>query len=181
MPESMERISTVLATSPRRWLDLAVTVPEDVLERPARTGDWSAVDCLRHLLQADRHIFPGRLEQFLAGDEELAVVDPASIPPAEERTARELAEAFARAREENLGKMAVLSSEDLERTSRSRRLGPVSLADLVHQWALHDLEHMVQAERAVLQAFVVQSGPLRQFYRALDLEAEPEEPPARGA
>ena len=177
MPESMDRISSVLATSPRRWLDLAVTVPEEVLERPAVAGEWSAVDCLRHLLQADRHVFPRRVEQFLAGDEELGVVDPSTFPPMEERTVRELAEAFARVREENLGMLAALSPGDLERTSRSRRFGPLTLGDAVNQWALHDLEHLLQGERALLQGFVVQSGPLRAFYRALDMEAGPVEAP----
>lgn len=175
MPESIDRVSSVLATSSRRWLDLAATVPEDILVRPATPGEWSAVDCLRHLLQADRHVFPGRVQQFLAGDEELAVPAPASFPPAVEQTARELAEAFARVREENLGMLAALRPGDLERTARSRRLGPITLGDSVHQWALHDLDHLVQAERALLQAFVAGSGTLRSFYRALDLEAGPVE------
>jgi DinB superfamily len=178
MPESLDRISSVLATSPRRWLDLAASLPEDLLERPAMAGEWSAVDCLRHLLQADRHVFPGRVEQFLAGHEELGVVDPATFPPVEERTAPELAEAFARVREDNLGMLAALSPGDLERTSRSRRFGPITLGDAVHQWALHDLEHLIQAERALLQSFVVQSGSLRALYRALDMEAGTVEAPS---
>jgi uncharacterized damage-inducible protein DinB len=175
MPEPMDRIASVLATSSRRWLDLASTVPEDELERPAMAGEWSVVDCLRHLLQADRHIFPRRLEQFLAGDEELGVVDPSTFPPMEERTPRDLAEAFVRVREENLRKLGALTPGDIGRTSRSRRLGLVTLGDMLCQWALHDLEHLLQGERALLQAFVVQSGPLRPFYRALDMEAGPAE------
>jgi uncharacterized damage-inducible protein DinB len=175
MPESVDRIVSVLATSPRRWLDLASTVPGDVLERPAMAGEWSVVDCMRHLLQADRHIFPRRIEQFLAGDEDLGVVDPSAFPAIEERTARELAEAFVRVREENLATLAALTSGDIARTSRSRRLGLVTLGDVLCQWALHDLEHLLQGERALLQAFVVQSGSLRPFYRALDMEAGPPE------
>src|SRR5215472_13153454 len=106
MSESTEKISAVLATTAQRWLDLTERVPDELLERPAVAGEWSTVDCLRHLLQADRHVFPGRVRQFLAGDEELSPVDPAAIPPITERTPRELAEAFAHARQENLALVA---------------------------------------------------------------------------
>jgi DinB superfamily len=85
--ETVERISALIATTARRWLDLAAAVPDRALERPAATGEWSAVDCLRHLLQAERHVFPGRLEQFLAGSEVLCPVDPSAIPPTPETTA----------------------------------------------------------------------------------------------
>lgn len=170
MSQSLERCTSVLAATARRWLDLAATVPVELLERPAAAGEWSAVDCLRHLLQADRHVFPSRVGQFLAGDEELSVVDPATFPPTPERTAREMAESFARVREENLGVLASLRPEDLERTSRSRRFGPLTLGVVLQQWALHDLEHVIQAERALLQGLLVDSGPLRAIYAALDQE-----------
>jgi hypothetical protein len=170
MSESLESFSSLLGATPRRWLELTATVPAELLERPAAAGEWSAVDCLRHLLQADRHVFPSRVRQFLAGDEELSVVDPSAIPPMPERTAREMAEALARTREENLGLLASLRPEDLERTSRSRRFGPVPLDLILRQWALHDLEHVIQAERALFQGLLVDSGPLRAFYAALDQE-----------
>jgi hypothetical protein len=167
----MDRVSSVLAATARRWLDLTASVTGDLIERPAAAGEWSAVDCLRHLLEAERHVFPGRVRQFLAGVEDLGVANPSAIPPTPERTARELAEAFARVREENVGLIATLRPEDLERTATSRRLGPITLGDLLHQWAVHDLEHLVQAERALLQAFLVESGPVRAAYAHLDLEA----------
>ena len=170
MTESLESFSSVLGATARRWLDLTATMPGELLERPAAAGEWSAVECLRHLLQADRHVFPSRVRQFLAGDEELSVVDPSAIPPMAERTAREMAEAFARTREVNLGLLASLGPEDLERTSRSRRFGPVALGMVLRQWAMHDLEHLVQAERALFKGLLVDSGPLRAFYAALDQE-----------
>jgi hypothetical protein len=170
MSESLESFSSVLGATAQRWLDLTATVPGELLERPAVAGEWSAVDCLRHLLQADRNVFASRIRQFLAGDEELSVLDPSAIPPMPEQTAREMAEAFARTREENLGLLAPLRPEDLERTSRSRRFGPLSLGLFLRQWALHDLEHLIQAERALFQGLLVDSGPLRAFYTALDYE-----------
>jgi len=177
MAESVDRISSLLAGTARRWLDLAAAVPDDLLERPAVAGEWSAVDCLRHTLQADRHIFPSRVEQFLAGDQELGRIDPSTIPPAAERTAREMADAFVRTREENMRLVAGLRPEDLERTARSPRLGEVTLGTLLPQWALHDLEHLMQAERALFQGLLVESGPqLRAVYAAHDMEAQVQAP-----
>jgi hypothetical protein len=166
-----------MAATARRWLDLTALLPGDLLERPAVAGEWSAVDCLRHLVQTERHVFPARVRQFLAGDEELRPVDPATILPVQERTARELAQAFARMREKNLGLVAGLRPQDLELTATSRRLGPVTLGLVLKQWALHDLEHLVQAERALFQGLLVESGPLRAIYAAMDLEATPVEAP----
>jgi hypothetical protein len=167
----MDRISSVMATTARRWLDLAATVPDNVLERPAVAGEWSVVDCLRHLLNVERNVFPTQVARFMAGVEELGPLDQAAFPPVEERTARELAEAFARKREENLAMLAALSPEDLERTARSPEHGPVVLGDVVQVWALHDLEHVIQVDRTLQQAFVAGSGRLRPLYRALDMEA----------
>jgi hypothetical protein len=171
MAESVDRISSLMAGTARRWLDLVAAVPDDLLERPAAAGEWSVVDCLRHTMEAERHVFPARVQQFLAGEAELPPFDPAALPAATERTASEMAAAFAGAREENMRLIAGLRPEDLERTSRSRRLGPITLAMLLRQWALHDLEHLMQAERALFQGVLVESGaPLRTAYAALDLE-----------
>jgi hypothetical protein len=37
----------------------------------------------------------------------------------------------------------------------------VTLGELIHQWAGHDLMHTVQGERAILQPFIAGSGPWR--------------------
>ena len=171
MSDAVDRVSAVLATTARRWRDLTETVPEDVLERPAAAGEWSAVDCLRHQVTADRHVLPARVRQFLAGVEELPPINPAELTVPTERTARELAEAFARVRAENLAMIAALRPDDLARTATSRRLGPVTLEHMLYQWAIHDLEHVLQAERALMQALLVDSGPVRTAYAAFDQEA----------
>src|SRR5260221_14319361 len=40
---------------------------------------------------------------------------------------------------------------------------------LVHEWAAHDLMHTVQAERALMQPFVVGSGPWRSYFADHDV------------
>jgi hypothetical protein len=41
----------------------------------------------------------------------------------------------------------------------------------LHEWVAHDLMHLVQAERALLQPFIQGSGPWRPFFA--DYEAAP--------
>jgi len=166
--ETVERISAVMATTARRWVDLTAAVPTEALERPAAAGEWSAVDCLRHLLLAERHVFPGRVEQFLAGSEELSPVDPAAIPAAPETTAAELSKAFARAREENLATVSSLRPADLDRQATSRRLGRITLRDVLLQWAVHDLDHLAQAEHALAQGLLAESPQLEAAYAERD-------------
>ena len=57
-----------------------------------------------------------------------------------------------------------LSPADLERTARHGELGPVTLSEMVHNWAAHDLNHTVQAERAMMQPFIQGCGPWQKFY-----------------
>ena len=38
--------------------------------------------------------------------------------------------------------------------ARHQELGPVTLEQLLHEWAAHDLMHTVQAERALMQPFI---------------------------
>ena len=47
--------------------------------------------------------------------------------------------------------MAALTPDDLKRRARHAELGMVSLGEMVHEWAAHDLNHTVQAERAIMR------------------------------
>jgi hypothetical protein len=51
-------------------------------------------------------------------------------------------------------------------------LGRVTLGELVHEWAAHDLNHTIQAEQSVMQPFIAGSGPWRFYFKAHDVEAE---------
>jgi hypothetical protein len=72
-----------------------------------------------------------------------------------------MASEFAALREQSLDLLARLSPADLSRTARHADLGTVTLGDMIHEWAAHDLNHTVQAERALMQPFIAGSGPWR--------------------
>jgi hypothetical protein len=97
---------------------------------------------------------------FLAG-QDFPSFDPDAQPPVDLSRPAELAHAFATLREESLALLAPLTAAGLARNARHAELGPVTLGDMVHEWAAHDLNHTVQAERALLQPFIAGSGPWR--------------------
>ncbi len=65
----VEHAQAVLSTTPERWQRLVNTLPIDLLTRPPVAGEWSALNCLQHLLDAERQFFPVRLHAFLAGQD----------------------------------------------------------------------------------------------------------------
>ena len=71
---------------------------------------------------------------------------------------------FAEARARSLLSLAAVTEADLERTARHSELGQVTLREMLNEWAGHDLMHTVQAERAVMQPFIVGSGPWRSYF-----------------
>ena len=79
-----------------------------------------------------------------------------------------MAENFSHLRAESLALFTTLTTADLARKSRHAELGPVSLDEMLHEWAAHDLMHTVQAERALMQPFIESCGPWRPYFRDHD-------------
>lgn len=161
----LEHVQAVLSTTPERWQRLVSTLPIDLLTRPPVAGEWSALDCLRHLVDAECVLFPVRLHAFLTGQ------DFSNFDPNQQHTDRtsltpeQLASAFARYRQENLVLLQQVKDDDLERTAQHPKFGTVTLAEMLHTWAAHDLMHTVQGERALMQPFMLGCGGWRVFFR----------------
>jgi hypothetical protein len=152
----------LITTTPGRWTSLAQALPVELLALPAADREWSAVECLQHLLDTEK-VFQFRVLAFLAG-RDFPNFNPdtdGSKPGAQ--TPLALAEEFARMRRESLLMLEKLSPSDLERKARHSELGMVTLNEMVHNWAAHDLNHTVQAERALMQPFIRGCGPWKKF------------------
>ncbi len=167
-------VQAVLSTTPERWRRLVSTLPLELLVRPPAPGEWSAFHCLQHLLDAERLVFPVRFHAFLTG-QEFVDLDP-NEPHAgtESLTPDQLVMAFARARKASLILFTQVTDDDLRRTKQHPTLGTVTLAEMVHTWAAHDLNHTVQAERALMQPFMLGCGPWRTFFRDHEIGGQKE-------
>jgi hypothetical protein len=171
--DGVSQVRAVLETTPARWLNLAELLPVDLLDRVPAPGEWSALGCLRHLLTTEQRVFPVRLQAFLAGDEFLANFDP-DAPMREDGslTSMEIAREFARLRADSLTVLARVTTGDLACQAHHAELGRVTLGELLHEWAAHDLMHTVQAERALMQAFLPGTGPWRLYFQDYDITAQ---------
>lgn len=166
-------VRAVLTTTPTRWENLTATLPADLLTREPAPGEWSALGCLRHLLEAERYVFPARVRAFLAG-QDFQNWDPDAGQGENAATQSddpvELATQFARYRYESLRLLDSLTPADLARTATHSEFGTVSLEQMLNEWAAHDLNHTIQAERALMQPFVRAAGPWRELFADYDTE-----------
>ncbi|PWB68079.1 MAG: hypothetical protein C3F14_00525 [Deltaproteobacteria bacterium] len=163
--ESLKNVLSVLRSTPRRWIHLADTIPPDLFKRSPAPGEWSAYECLRHLVDTERMVFPARVEYLLRGED-----FPAFDPDAEgekrkgDASLHDLSREFERLRSKSIRLLSHVRSEELGRTARHQELGMVSLGEMVNQWAGHDLMHTVQGERAIMQVFIDGCGPWKKYF-----------------
>lgn len=169
MESLLAQIRAVLTTTPTRWLALTQTLPADLLARAPAPGEWSAVDCLRHVLDAERSVFPVRVQAFLRG-EDLQAFDPDTEgTPNTGQAPAALAAEFAELRAGSLAALKNVTEQDLARSAQHSELGTVTLEQLLNEWAAHDLMHTVQAERALMQPFIAECGPWRSHFSDHDV------------
>jgi hypothetical protein len=158
-------ILPVLETTPQRWARLASALPPELIQRKPAQDEWSAFDCLRHIVDTERSVFPARVGYLLRGEDfpayhpGMEMEDPKGIPaPAD------LAAEFTKLRTASLAMLSKVGAADVNRTARHQELGTVTLGEMLHQWAGHDLMHTVQGERALLQPFIDGSGPWKRYF-----------------
>jgi len=65
MTDVLDMVKAVLATTATRWLNITEALPIDLLYRQPAAGEWSAIECLIHLLDTE-HIFPAPVQALLA-------------------------------------------------------------------------------------------------------------------
>lgn len=170
MEDVIAHVKGVLSTTVAYWKMLTETLPADVLTRRPAPGEWSAMECLQHLVDTERMVFPARLQALLAG-RDFAAFDPDAqgAKPADAVTPAGLAAEFARLRPASLAALEQVTEADFPRTARHSELGIVTMSEFLHEWAAHDLNHTVQAERAIMQPFIAGCGPWRSYFSDHDL------------
>lgn len=172
MSEILTYIRAILAATPLRWSQLTETLPESLIRQRPTPGEWSALECLQHIVDTERMVFPARV-RALRQSRDIPAFDPeqegsqndGDLSPAA------LAATFGRLRADNLALLAEVREDELDRSGIHSELGRVTLGELLHEWAAHDFDHTIQAERALMQPFISGCGPW-QFYFAANRIAE---------
>ena len=127
--------------------ELAALGDEWARWRPA-PDEWSANECLGHIIEADRRGFAGRIGRILATDgliehgwDQIAV---AAARRDNERTVAEILAEFRIGRDAAIGLVHSLGAADLDRFAVHDRVGRVTVRDLLHEWVFHDRNHIRQ-------------------------------------
>jgi hypothetical protein len=170
MSDLIAQSLSMLRTSVDRWSAIARIDPE-LLARPPKPGEWSAIQTLQHAVDTELAVYRSRVLAILAG-ETFPGFDPDADGHVDRVTlsAGELVALLAGRRAQGLETLETLTPDDLPKTGVHSVLGTVTMAELVNQWAAHDTMHIVQAERALMQAFIPSSGPWRGYFTDHDVD-----------
>lgn len=168
MIEELAAAAALVSTTPERMRALFTTLPEELLARPPSPGEWSALQTLEHMAETETAVFTRRFDAFLNGEPGFPAYNP---DPQGNARAADLLDALARGRRHNLDLLERVTAADLDRTARHAEHGEVSFRTQLLEWAAHDLNHVIQAERAVIQPFIEGSGPWRPSFADHDVAA----------
>ena len=147
--------------------------------RPA-PGEWSANECVGHLIEAERRGFAGRIRTILGGRRSdgsfespaLETWDPPAVAAArrdDQRPPAELADEFAELRSESVDLVRSLTPDDLGRGGVHPEVGALRVDELVAEWVHHDRNHIRQMLAVTQSRVWDQMGNARTF-SVLDVE-----------
>lgn len=140
--------------------------------RPA-PGEWSANECVGHLIEAERRGFAGRIRVIIEATSarpdippDLEAWDPPAVAAARRddlRPGAELGDEFAALRRDGVALVRRLKAGDLGRVGLHPEVGELAVSELLGEWVHHDRNHIRQM-LAVTQARVWgQMGNARRF------------------
>ena len=140
---------------------------DDARWKPA-PDRFSVAEVLAHLSHSEGHCYRQRVDQFLAEDYPEFEPDDAQMWLDRYRDAdpEEAFDHFEEQRETNLDFLRNLPPGSGERKALHKQVGEITLSQMLHEWALHDLGHVKQiAELARARRYAAGAGPLARYYQ----------------
>jgi hypothetical protein len=158
-----------MAATPDVFRALLTGVSEKQANWKPTPERFSIAELLEHMSHIEAHCFRVRVDEMLAADNpEFEPYDQNAFYSQGVYSNRDGEESLAHweeQREDNLEFLHGLDPRVLSRTARHLVLGPFTLANLLHEWALHDLGHVRQlAELVRAQLYYPELGPFRAEY-----------------
>ena len=161
----IEPAINVLASTPSVMRTMLGSLPDELIGAPSRDG-WSARDVVAHLYQRQEPAIAGRVRAILAEpggpipDVPAQLMDPA---PLRAMPFDELLAEFERGRAPCIELLRQVQSEQWMLRGVHSTIGELSIADVVHHTAYHDLVHIAQAAELAGAPFEPLRGAMRQF------------------
>jgi hypothetical protein len=138
----------------------------DVRWKPA-PDRFSVGEVLAHLAESEGHCYRARLDRFLSEDNPEFEPDDAQFHLEQYRNANPEDEFdhFEDQRETNIEFLRGLEPGAGALRARHKAAGPITLEQMLHEWAMHDLGHIRQvAELVRARKHLTGAGPLGEGY-----------------
>jgi len=139
---------------------------EDVRWKPA-PDRFSAGEVLAHLSHSEGHCYRARLDRFMAEERPELEPDDAQFHLEIYRNAdpEDEFDHFEEQRETNVEFLRDLPAGAGDRVALHHVAGPVTMVNMLHEWAMHDLGHVRQiAELVRARKHLAGAGPLAEGY-----------------
>lgn len=140
---------------------------EDARWKPAEDR-FSIAEVLSHLSHSEDHCYRSRVDRFLSEEMPTFEPDDAQMHLEVYRNAdpaKDLGH-FEDQRKTSVALLRGLRAEAGKRQAMHRAAGEITLSQMLHEWALHDLGHIRQvAELVRARKYLAGAGPLGEEYR----------------
>ena len=139
---------------------------EDVRWKPA-ADRFSVGEVLAHLSHSEGYCYRTRVDRFLSEERPEFEPDDAQFHLDLYRKAdpEDAFDHFEEQRETNVDYLRELPASDGSRVAIHKAAGEITLSQMLHEWALHDLGHIRQiAELVRARKYLAGAGPLGQSY-----------------
>lgn len=140
---------------------------EDARWKPAKDR-FSIAEVLAHLSHSEGHCYRMRLERFLSEERPEFEPDDAQMYLDLYRNAdpEDSFDHFEEHRQSNVDYLRELPASAGERRAIHKEYGEITLSQMLHEWALHDLGHIRQiAELVRARKYLDGAGPMGREYR----------------
>ena len=140
---------------------------EDAKWKPA-PDRFSVAEVLAHLSQSESQCYRLRLDRFLSEEMPEFETEDAQmyLHLYRDADAEESFDQFEEQRESNMAYLRTLPQSAGERRAYHKAAGEITLQQMLHEWAMHDLGHIRQiAELVRARKHWQQAGPLGEDYK----------------
>ena len=158
----------LLEATPAILRGLMSEISEDDARWKPAPDRFSIAEVLAHLSHSEGHCYRARVDRFLA--EELPEFEPDDaqmhLDLYKNADPEEDFGHFEDQRESNIELLRGLAAETGSRKAMHRAAGEITLSQMLHEWALHDLGHIRQvAELVRARRYLAGAGPLGGDYQ----------------
>ncbi|MDJ0756788.1 MAG: DinB family protein [Ardenticatenaceae bacterium] len=159
--QRLKHVTATLESTPKSLAVMLQELDEEFLEWRPAAQEWSVKEVIGHLVACDHHAFAGRIQLMLAKDNPTLpkwdMLGEVIKRRDHARSLGDLIEELAVPRLDHVQMILQLTPEDLQRPCISR-VGSLTIADFVFEWAYHDLNHIAQIATNLKQCYLPWMG-----------------------